>query len=491
MKSISIIGAGAAGIMTAATILESSDSRDFHIHLFEKNNSPGKKVIISGGGRCNLTTGIEDKKILLSKYTRGNEFIKKALGKFSPKKCREWFESHGIPLKCESDNRVFPVSDDGSEVVEVFEKIFAKHRDRISLHYGEGVSTVSMFSSSGTKGRIQENEKQSMDSSFYSEGRAQEGILKQFRITTPKGAYESDILVITTGGNAYAHTGSAGDGYAFAKSLGHTITTLGPSLSSFLTRESWMHELSGLAFQNSGIFFSLSSLRSEDLSGKSEEVKRDSHPKSTSNLSFREKGACVENDKKIELSGPLLLTHFGISGPLAFILSSELAWETIDKNHPKEVYFTPLSDMDFASWEKFLKDQFQNHPKKLITNILTEKLPRRFVEVFVAYYFSHIETTFAASISRSEREKLSKLLGEGIPITLSERRPGDEFVTAGGVNTDEVNPETMESRIQKNLYFAGEVLNVDAVTGGFNLQACWAGGYSAGKDISEKINQTN
>lgn len=134
--------------MTAATILESSDSRDFHIHLFEKNNSPGKKVIISGGGRCNLTTGIEDKKILLSKYTRGNEFIKKALGKFSPKKCREWFESHGIPLKCESDNRVFPVSDDGSEVVEVFEKIFAKHRDRISLHYGEGVSTVSMFSSS-------------------------------------------------------------------------------------------------------------------------------------------------------------------------------------------------------------------------------------------------------------------------------------------------------------------------------------------------------
>jgi predicted flavoprotein YhiN len=99
-------------------------------------------VIISGGGRCNVTTGIEDKKILLSKYTRGADFIRKAFGKFSPRKCREWFESHGVPMKCESDNRVFPVSNDGTEVVEAFEKIFAKYRDKVTLHYGEGVAEV-------------------------------------------------------------------------------------------------------------------------------------------------------------------------------------------------------------------------------------------------------------------------------------------------------------------------------------------------------------
>jgi predicted flavoprotein YhiN len=110
---------------------------DFHIQIFEKNTSPGKKVIISGGGRCNVTTGIEDKKILLSKYTRGADFIRKAFGKLSPRKCREWFESHGVPMKCEADNRVFPVSDDGTEVVEAFTRIFAKYRDKVTLHYGE------------------------------------------------------------------------------------------------------------------------------------------------------------------------------------------------------------------------------------------------------------------------------------------------------------------------------------------------------------------
>lgn len=131
--------------MAAATILENSERGDYHIQIFEKNISPGKKVIISGGGRCNVTTGIEDKKIILSKYTRGADFIKKAFGKFSPRKCREWFESHGVPMKCESDNRVFPVSDDGTEVVEVFERIFAKYRDKVTPHYGEGVTQISVI----------------------------------------------------------------------------------------------------------------------------------------------------------------------------------------------------------------------------------------------------------------------------------------------------------------------------------------------------------
>lgn len=414
MKNIAIIWAGATGLMTAATILE-SDSSGYHIHLFEKNTSPGKKVIISGGGRCNVTTSIEDKKILATKYIRGWEFIRKAIGKFSPKKCREWFESHGVPLKIQEDLRVFPISDDGRDIVWVFEDVFAKNRDKISIHYWEWVTQVS---------KNDDN----------------------YRLTTEKWSYEADILVITTWWNAYSHTWSSGDGYAFARALGHTVTELWPSLSSFLTGEKWLHELSGLAFPDSKLWI---------------------------------------ND--LELSWPLLLTHFGISWPLAFMASSHLAWESIGKWHEKIVYLRPLAALSEKDWDEYMKKSFAEHPKKLIISILSEKLPRRFVDVFVTEYFSHIIDTFAASISRTDREKLSSLLGKWIPLTLLERRPGDEFVTAGGISTDEIDGETMQSRIQKHLYFAGEVLNVDGYTGGFSLQICWASGYTAGKDIIDKI----
>ena len=461
MKIITIIWAWAAGLMAAATILENSEWADYHIQIFEKNTSPGKKVIISGGGRCNVTTWIEDKKILLSKYTRGAEFIKKAFGKFSPRKCREWFESHGVPMKCEPDNRVFPVSDDGTEVVEAFEKIFAKYRDKVTLHYGEWVSEVSLIPTVSVivneeqwSAVIQVSEKTEHGLLRASQWQEQQewqktGLLRtsqwreqKYQITTPKWIYETDIVVVTTGGNAYSNTGSTGDGYAFARTLGHTVTQLWPSLSSFLTREQWTHELSGLVLTGAKIG---------------------------------------------EVVGSLLLTHFGLSGPLAFMYSSQVAWDAIDKQSPKTIHLSPLADMWLPEWGSFLKEQFANHPKKLISSILAEKLPRRFVDEFIWEYFSSIREVFAASISKKDREYISELLWRWIPITLTDRRPGDEFVTAGGVDTDEIDPETMESKISKNLYFAGEVLNVDGYTGGFSLQICWASGYVAGRDISSKF----
>jgi predicted Rossmann fold flavoprotein len=450
MKTIAIIGAGAAGLMTAVTILEKvlschadegsicpSDAdtikqiphssewqkrKDFQIHIFEKNKTPGNKIIISWGGRCNVTTSITDKKMLATKYTRGWEFIRKAMGKFGPAKTYEWFESHGVPLKTQADMRVFPVSDDGYDVVDVFEQVFAKYRDKISIHYWEWVSEVSVIARNEA---IQEQIEE-----------------KEFQIQTQKWRYLTDMLVITTWWSAYSHTGSSGDGYAFARVLGHTVTPLWPSLSSFLTRESWTHSLSGLSFENARIW---------------------------------------------ELHWPLLLTHFWLSGPLAFMYSSRIAWDKLDKNTPKTIHLSPLAGIDTDMWDTFLKSEFSLHPKKTITTILSEKLARRFVDGFIAEFFSHISDTYVSSVSKTDRLHIAELLGRGIPITLIERRPGDEFVTAGWVSTDEIDPETMESKIQENLYFAGEILNVDGYTGGFSLQICWSSGYVAGRDIADKL----
>lgn len=418
MKNIIIIWGGAAGMMAAATILEHAENTDFHIHLFEKNMALGKKVLLSWGGRCNITTGIEDKKLLLSKYTRGGEFIKKALGKFSPKKCREWFESHGVPIKIEEDMRVFPVSDDGGDVVDAFENVFAKYRDNITIHLWEWVTDVKCIWTG--------------DPTYH--------------ITTPKNEYQADILVITTWGNAYRHTGSTGDGYAFAQDLGHTITELGPSLSSFLTSDEWLHTCSGIALPNAKLIY-----------------------------------------RDIRVEGSLLITHFGISGPLAFMMSSKLAWEKIGKWKTVQIALKPIVSMNPTLWDNWLKESFVQHPKKLLNTLLSEKLPRRFVEAFVAEYCSWIHEKFVWTLSRHDRENISNLLGSGIPLTITDRRPGDEFVTAGGVSTDELDGETMQSRIQKNLYFAGEILNVDGYTGGYSLQICWSSGYVTGRDIADRI----
>ena len=407
MKNIIIIWAGPAGLMCLASLLESSRSNDFRIHIFEKNKRPGKKLIISGWWRCNITTSITDLEILSTKYVRGWDFIKHAIRIFSPLDCFNWFESHGLPLKIQSDLRVFPVSDDGNDVLKVFESLYAKFRDRVSIHYDEAILSVSKNH-------------------------------KEYIITTGKGEYTSEVLVLATWGNAMSQTWSSGDGYAFARALGHTITKLWPSLSSFLTRESWLHELSGISF---------------------------------------------EDARMHDLHWPLLLTHFGISGPLAFMVSAEHAWDEIGNGKALNLKLSPIASLWSKEWDIFLRQSFETSPKKTLSNVLSEKLPKRFSEAFVRYYFDQFKDTYVGSLSKKTREHISNLLWDGFPITLIERRPGDEFVTAGWVDTSEIDQITMESKLHKGLYFAGEVLNVDGYTWGFSLQICWSSGYVAWKSI--------
>lgn len=406
--TIAIIWWWAAWMMTAATLAEREDFQG-RILLFEKNSRLGAKVIISGGGRCNVTTGICKKQELLKHYTRGAEFLDYAFTIFGPRKVRAWFEDHGVPLKEEEDRRVFPVSDDGKDIVGVFETLFLQKK--VEIRYRESV--------------------QGIIPSVCSDGSCRGG----FQITTAKETLLVSKVVLTTGGEAFSHTGSTGDGYAFARACGHTITPLGPSLNSFLTTEKWLHDLSGISFPH----------------------------------------AVLKRNGKNIWPGPVLLTHFGISGPLTFVLASHSAFELVSKETPLSVSLQPDASMHYDHRDTFLKKAAVEEPKKYLKTILATKLTKRFVEALLKYVSMDPEL-YVSQLRKEDRTRLCHILGDGIPLTLLARRPGDEFVTAGGVSTDEVNPQTMESLITPWLYFAGELLNIDGVTGGFNLQASRATG---------------
>jgi len=413
---IAIIGGGAAGLMTASTLVEEKVNAE--IYLFEKNEVLGKKVSISGGGRCNVTTGITEKKILLSNYIRGSKFLIPALSAFSPRDVMDWFQRNGVPLKIEKDLRVFPKSDIGSDVVNLFYKIFNKNQ-MVKLHLLETVKELRSFN-------------------------------EQFIIVTNKNEYNFDLVVITSGGNAYKHTGSTGDGYDFAKACGHTITSLGPSLNSFEIKEDWIKRLSGLSFPNAKLTFTL------------------------------------DGEKKKEVVGPLLCTHFGVSGPVVFALSAHLAFLEISKLSPKKIKLNPSAIDHFDSYDRKLMTLISNNGAKQIFNTLSELLPKSFVEELLI--MANIpKDKKSAEVSKNERNEICNLLSSDIELTLISRRKGDEFVTAGGVCLSEVSNKTMQSKLNSNLYLAGEVLDIDGLTGGFNLQSAWATGRLAGINIAKKV----
>lgn len=354
----------------------------------------------------------------MGKYIRGADFLQPILASFGPRKVYKWFENHGVPLKVEQDMRVFPVSNNGKDVVWAFEKLFADYD--VQVHFKEWVKNLFIENST-------------------------------YKVVTDVSEYEFDIVVLTTGGNAYAHTWSSGEWYEFAHALWHTITPLGPSLNSFMTNEPWMHELSWLAFSDAVLRYT------------------DTQKGGTSRDSY----------------GPVLLTHFGISWPATFVLAAYTAFETVDQTDPLTAFFQPYQDMDVLVWNKFLLDASVRSPKKRLSTILSESpLPKRFAAAFVQRFASDIAI---GVLSKKDRQYLSGLLWNGIPLACIKRRPGDEFVTAGGVSLKEVDSSTLESKIAPWLYFAGEILDVDGVTGWFNLQACWAAGYVVWNSISSLL----
>jgi len=412
---------------------------DCEVMLFEKNAYLGAKVIISGGGRCNVTSGIFDIKKLLENYPRGAKFLMSAMFRFSPEKVIEWFESRGARMKIEEDMRVFPVSDSGKDVVGALEMDLRAKRVRIFF----GANVVSAR---------KDGDVFVIETTDGSAG----GAIGGFAAGNVTGAgletttYKTDFLVITTGGNAYRHTGSTGDGYAFAKNLGHSITKLAPSLSSFFGSDEWLHAVAGVSFARAGLTL-----------------------------------ASFDGKRVFKRTGAMVFTHNGVSGPAVFAVSAMAAYEVFGKERPMLLAINFFPDESAEDLGKRFQILAAAHGKKRLVNLLDLLLPKSFCDVFVQILKLNPDLP-AAEISKEQRKMIVDML-VNFKIQIVGRGAGSEFVTAGGVDLNEVHSHSMESKLCPGLYFAGEILDVDGFTGGFNLQASWACGKLAGDSIAKRM----
>lgn len=414
VRTVAIIGGGAAGMMAAARVSELLP--DACVILFEKNAALGKKVKISGGGRCNVTTGIQNVRELLKRYERGSKFLTSAMWNFPPATVYDWFEEQGVPLKTEEDMRVFPQSNNGEDVVAVFERLFTE--GNVELRLRTAVHEV-VKNSTG------------------------------FSITSSQSGADQrteyvDAVILTTGGQAYRHTGSTGDGYTFAEALGHSTTPLAASLNAFVLSESWTHALAGVSF--------------EDII-----------------LSCPQQTAYTAR-------GPIVFTHRGISGPAVFALSAKIAFEEYSNQQPLELRIDWVPAANQESLRSAIDAACSNEPKKTLVRLLQTWVPRSLAEQLLTSITVSTHTTLA-ECSKQMRAAVVEALKQCTTHIVG-RSAGSEFVTAGGVDTDEIDSSTMQSKITPGLFFAGEIMNVDGVTGGFNLQASWAAGRLAGESVA-------
>ena len=404
---IAVIGGGAAGLMAAATIKEFSPETE--VFLIEKNNQLGKKVIISGGGRCNLTTGWDDIKLILSKYPRGGKFLTKAMYNFPPQNLRDWFTRHNVPIKTESDMRCFPISNDGHDIIKVFKNIFAQSGVKILLN--SNVQGIKKLKNGFT-----------------------------INIKNLNKSLKVDKIILTTGGQAYKQTGSTGDGYSFAQSLGHTISALAPSLSAFYTKEEWPAQVAGLSFTKARL--------------------------------------TAISDKRYKTNGPFIFTHKGISGPAVFAMSSITAFEVIKDDNPLRLSIDLFPDTKEEDLLKEFKKLIDNNYKKSLVRTLALLIPKSLAVIIL----NNLNIDSQKESGQTSKKDLNTIINQlkHVPLSIKARAAGDEFVTAGGVNLNEVDPSTMESKKSPGLFLAGEILDIDGFTGGFNLQSAWATGRLAG-----------
>lgn len=416
MKVI-VIGGGPAGMMAAITSAENGNE----VILLEKNKSLGKKLLITGKGRCNITSSLPMEDFI--KNTPGNGmFLYSAFNKFTNQDIINFLQEQGLSVKEERGNRIFPVTDKSQDVLNCFEKKLKKLKN-VKIMYEMQVLEILVDEEKRITGVKCKN----------------------------KTIIKADKVILATGGKSYPLTGSTGDGYEIAKKLGHTITKIKPSLVPLETYEQDLHQsLQGLSLKNVKI-------KMVDAS---------------------------KNKQIYEDFGEMLFTHFGVSGPVILSGSAHLVrYKNIDELLKNKKIKLSI-DLKPALTEEKLNDRilrdFEDFKNKNFKNSLDKLLPQKLIPVIIERSGINPDKQ-VNSIKKQERMKIVKLLKE-FEVTLKNfRRIEDGIITAGGVSIKEVNPKTMESKLISGLYFAGEILDVDSYTGGFNLQIAYSTGFVAGK----------
>ena len=411
MKRVVVIGGGAAGLM-AAVIAGREGAK---VTLLEKMNYVGKKMGITGKGRCNITNACDMSEFI--KNTPGNgKYLYGAYERFTNEDLLQLLHDAGLETKVERGGRVFPASDSALDVRNTFMKLMKQYG--VDVHLEEPVKKILVDDGTVTG------------------------------VVTDKETYHADAVVIATGGKSYPATGSTGDGYILASQVGHTITDIRPSLVPIVTEESWVKDLMGL------------SLRNVELS------------------------VIAKNKVQATMFGEMMFTHFGITGPIVLSLS-----HTVGKLMRKKNIGTIGLDINLKpalspeTLDKRLQKDFDLYSKKQLINGMKDLLPSRLIPLIIE--LAGIDPQKPINqISKEERQQIGYML-QHMPLTVKGLRPVEEaIVTAGGISLKEFNPKTMESKLVKGLYGAGEVLDIDAFTGGYNLQAAFSTGYVAAMHIT-------
>lgn len=400
-----VIGGGPAGMFAAITAAQQGSQ----VLLLEKNDRLGKKLLITGKGRCNVTNDCTNQEVLQN-VPRNGRFLYSAMAAFPPEKTKAFFESNGCPLKTERGNRVFPVSDKAQSVLDSLKDALRKNHVTVESARVKEILT--------TDGRVT-------------------GVMTQESIL------EADWVILATGGASYPATGSTGDGYSMAEALGHTVIEPQGSLVPLETAGTDCQAMQGLSLRNVGVKL------------------------------LNAKGKVLYKD-----FGELLFTHFGISGPTVLSASCHLKGEgcrlVIDLKPALEE-----SKLDARILRDL--DMYQN---RSMENALTDLLPRSMIPVVLRRL--EIDPGMQAnSLTRPKRRALVELL-KGFTLEITGKRPvAEAIITSGGIQVNQIDPKTMESKLVKGLYFAGEIIDCDAYTGGFNLQIAWATAYAAGMAAAE------
>ncbi|MBQ8909901.1 MAG: NAD(P)/FAD-dependent oxidoreductase [Oscillospiraceae bacterium] len=404
-----VIGGGPAGMFAAITAAQNGS----RVLLLERNDRLGKKLLITGKGRCNVTNHCSAREVL-ENTPRNGRFLFSVMENFPPEKVYAFFEENGCPLKTERGNRVFPVSDRSQSVLDCLVKLIRKNHITVQTDRVTDILT-------------------------------KDGAV--IGVRSREHTYEANSVILAAGGLSYPATGSTGDGYAMARALGHTIVEPEGSLVPLETAGTDCQDMQGLSLRNVAVKL------------------------------LDQRGKLLYKD-----FGELLFTHFGISGPTALSASAHLKGEgcrlLIDLKpalEPQKLQERIMRDLD----------QYRN---RTMENALTDLLPRSMIPVVLRKLNISAQLQ-ANSLKKEQRRALTELL-KAFPVEITGKRPvAEAIITSGGIRVSEINPKTMESKIISGLFFAGEVIDCDAYTGGFNLQIAWATAYAAGANVKTGIDK--